>query len=153
MNHKFQNLIINKLLHRLAWYKSFLKTTNNVSFESKLKSVNSLNPCFFFNMEIVIYFWNFASLYYSIYNYQSDHFEKVFKASILLPPLLSKAIASLLFHFFLICKNVTCLRANEWSNCRETSILFCLLRGFLVDLPRLISHIWVSMMVSVWHSQ
>ena len=47
MNHKFQNLIINKLLHRLAWYKSFLKTTNNVSFESKLKSVNFFESLFF----------------------------------------------------------------------------------------------------------
>lgn len=63
-----------------------------------------------------------------------DHFEKILR-NILLPRLLSKAIALLLFDFFVICKNITCLRANESSNCQETSILFSLLRAFFCLSP------------------
>ena len=42
-----------------------------------------------------------------------NHSEKIFNAGILFPRLLSKAIALLLFYFFVIPKNVTCLHAKE----------------------------------------
>lgn len=70
-----------------------------------------------------------------------DYLEKIFKAKILLPHLLSQATASLVLLSCYTFKNVICLHANKWSNYQETRTLFCHLRVFVLCISPSISHL------------